>query len=330
MRHESAASGHTHEGSVTPLQPLGGLLRSVPARLFRSSSSLPISASRALGGLAVVLALAVGLLLSSSGPLQAQESSTIEYPENGTGAVATFTAEDPEGKSVTWSMLMDASDTQDINGDGTDDVDIDDVANSGLFSIDESSGVLTFNGAPDYETPQGGTANSNTYMLVVQVSDGAEMSWKKVEVEVTNEEEAATTNIELSSVQPQVSTGITVAYVDGVGNPFVDAQGDANTAIVDPDKDKSDASTTIPAADVKWQWSKSASRGGTYTDIPGDSAKEITYTPDATDANRYLRVTATYEDGEGGDMEERRGDLCLYGPVVQERQQRSCVPRGLR
>ena len=84
-----------------------------------------------------------------------------------------------------------------------------------------------------------------------------------------------------------------------MGNPFVDAQGVANTAIVDPDKDKSEASTTIPAADVKWQWSKSSRLGGTYTDITGDSAKEITYTPDSADANMYLRVTATYEDGEG-------------------------------
>ena len=54
--------------------------------------------------MAVVFALAVGLLLSSSGPLQAQESSTIEYPENGTGAVATYTAEDPEGTTITWTL----------------------------------------------------------------------------------------------------------------------------------------------------------------------------------------------------------------------------------
>ena len=258
-----------------------------------SPSSLYKRASRALGVTAFLAALAVGLLFLLPGGLAwAQDAGPIEYPENGTGAVATFTAEDPEGKSVTWSVLADAT--------GLQDIDEADVANSGLFSIDESSGVLTFKDAPDYETPLGGPSdNSNTYMLVVQVSDGAEMSWKKVEVEVTNEEEEATTNIELSSLQPQVSTDITVAYVDGVGNPFVNAEGVPNTTIVDPDKGKSGSSTIIPTADVKWQWSKSASRDGTYTDIPGDSAKEITYTPDSTDANRYLRVTATYEDGEG-------------------------------
>ena len=161
MRHESAASGHAHEGSVTPprisppptyssaqpVQPLGGLLRSVLARLFhrrssppnpnnppssRSSSSLPISASRAFGGLAVVLALAVGLLLSSNGSLHAQESSTFQYPENDTGAVATLTAVDPEGKSIVWSLA----------GDDMEDFDIE-------------NGVLTFKSSPDFERPNG-------------------------------------------------------------------------------------------------------------------------------------------------------------------------------
>ena len=42
-------------------------------------------------------------------------------------------------------------------------------------------------------------------------------------MEVTNEEEEATTGIEMSSLQPQVSTAIIILYVDGVGNPFVDA-----------------------------------------------------------------------------------------------------------
>ena len=34
----------------------------------------------------------------------AQENGTIMYPENDTGAVATLTAVDPEGKSIVWSL----------------------------------------------------------------------------------------------------------------------------------------------------------------------------------------------------------------------------------
>ena len=147
---------------------------------------------------------------------------------------------------------------------------------------------------PDFEAPQGGgTAdNSNTYALVVAASDGMETGYKKVEVEVTNEEETATTGIELSSLQPQVSTAITVDYVDGVGNPLVMRPGDANGDIVDPDRDKSDAtSMIIPAGDVEWQWSKSSSRNGRYADITGDAAdtKTITYKPASQDRGMYLR-----------------------------------------
>ena len=248
--------------------------------------------------------MALGLLfLLPVGPLQAQDDGTISYVENGMGPVATFTGTDPEGKTPVWSLLDDASNTQDITGDGNDDVDDDDIADQDRLSIDESSGVLTFNDPPDYEAPIGGTGTSNTYMVVVQAADGtgddAKMAWKKVEVTVTNEEEDATTGIEMSSLQPQVSTPITVAYVDGVGNPFVDADGAVNTAIVDPDKDDADTDTTIDADDVEWQWSRSSRRTGTYSDIAGDPAKTVPYTPDSADANMYLRVTGTYEDGEG-------------------------------
>ena len=209
------------------------------------------------------------------------------------GTVATFTAVDPEMKSVTWSVETDDSVSTDLNAA--------DVADSALFEISKS-GELTFMDEPNFEDPKGGTAdNSNTYMLVVAASDGAVTGYKAVEVEVTNEEETATTGIELSSLQPQVSTAITVDYVDGVGNPLVDAQGADNTDIVDPDEDKGETSTTIPAADVEWQWSKSSSRTGTYADITGDDvvAKTSIYTPASQDRGMYLRVTATYEDGEG-------------------------------
>ena len=221
-------------------------------------------------------------------------SSSEMYPENGTGAVATYTADDPEMKSVTWSIPA----ASDLGNDA--DLTAADNTEGTLFSIDASSGVLTFKDAPDYETPRGGTNNSNTHMLVVAASDGAVTAYKKVEVEVTDEEEAAATGIEMSSLQPQVSTEITILYTDGVGNPFVDSDGNANDGIVDPDRNKADTDTDIPADDVEWQWSKSSRQTGRYTDITGDDvAKVITYTPASQDRGMYLRVTATYEDGEG-------------------------------
>ena len=246
--------------------------------------------------IALFAALTLGLLfLMPGGPLHAQDADSIMFPENGDGVVAVFTADDPEEKSVTWSVETDAS--------VRNDIETADVADSALFEISKA-GELTFMSKPDFEAPAGGLGNtSNTYTLVVAASDGVETGYKAVEVEVTNEEETATTGIELSSLQPQVSTPITVDYVDGVGNPLVDAQGAANTGIEDPDNVRTDTSDLTSAAvaadDVEWQWSKSSSMSGSYTDISGDAAKMLTYTPASEDRDMYLRVTATYEDGQG-------------------------------
>ena len=146
----------------------------------------------------------------------------------------------------------------------------------------------------------------DTYQLVVAASDGtgttAQTGYQKVTVEVTNVDEDATTGIEMSSLQPQVSTAITVGYVDEVGNPFVAANGVANTGIEDPDNVGTITGELNSAAvdEVEWQWSKSSSRSGRYTDITGDDAAETKmYIPASQDRDMYLRVTATYEDGEG-------------------------------
>ena len=57
--------------------------------------------------LAFVAVLAAGLLfLLPGGLLQAQEAMTeLEYAENGTDPVATFTGVDPEGRTIYWSVL---------------------------------------------------------------------------------------------------------------------------------------------------------------------------------------------------------------------------------
>ena len=72
-----------------------------------------------------------------------------EYPENGTRPVATFTAVDPEGESIDWSLA---------DGNNMED-----------FSIE--NGVLRFKSSPDYEMPVGTVADNNTYEITVQASD---------------------------------------------------------------------------------------------------------------------------------------------------------------
>ena len=102
-----------------------------PSLLLKKRLAFPI--------LALLAALAVGLLfLLPGGLLQAQESATIMYPENGTEPVATFTAVDPEGKDIVWSL----------GG-----------ADAGDFKID--GGVLTFKKSPDFEDATGGGSGEN-------------------------------------------------------------------------------------------------------------------------------------------------------------------------
>ena len=88
--------------------------------------------------LAVLAALAVGLLFLLPGGLLHAQDATIKYAENGEDAVAMFTATDPEGDTVTWA----------VDGDDAED-----------FAIIED-GVLTFavgddDTPPDFEDSEG-------------------------------------------------------------------------------------------------------------------------------------------------------------------------------
>ena len=115
-----------------------------------------------------------------------------EYAENGTGDVARFTAEDPEGESIVWSLA----------GNDMDE-----------FTI--VNGVLRFESSPDFEDPQGGTSdNSNIYEVTVQASDGGvdTTAMEEVTIEVTNVDEPGT--VTLSTLQPQVGREITATLDD--------------------------------------------------------------------------------------------------------------------
>ena len=179
----------------------------------------------------------------------------IDYAENGTGAVATYSAADPEGASVTWGL----------SGDDMAQFDISD------------SGVLNFKKSPNHEMPRGAAQandNTNTYAVTVQATDETRKTGThEVTVMVTN-----------------VGRGWTVAL--SARSPRVDVAFTAT--LTDPDG---------AASNDTWQWAKSQSRNGSYTDIEG--AEGETYTPtDASgksDIGYHLRATASYTDPQGMD-----------------------------
>jgi VCBS repeat-containing protein len=62
-------------------------------------------------------------------------------------------------------------------------------ADAGLFSINPTSGVLSFNAAPNFEIPADAGSN-NVYDVIVQVSDGSLTDTQQIAVTVTNVNEA--------------------------------------------------------------------------------------------------------------------------------------------
>ena len=161
-----------------------------------AASSLLLNKRFTLPFLAFLAALAVGLLfLLPGGLLQAQEDETIMYAENGTGPVATYTAMDPEGAMVMWSL------------DGDDD--------AGDFMIE--NGVLSFKESPDFEMSTGGGSeednSSPTYSVTVKATDETrQVGMKTVTVMVTNVDEAG--KVTLSARRPQSATAFTAMVAD--------------------------------------------------------------------------------------------------------------------
>ena len=95
--------------------------------------------------------------------------TTFSYQENGTSAIYTFWATDPEGKTITWS----------VGGPNGND-----------FRISET-GVLTFASPPDYENPAG--VNGIEYQVTVRArDDGGKTASLDVTVTVTQVNEPPT------------------------------------------------------------------------------------------------------------------------------------------
>ena len=106
--------------------------------------------------------------LNDNPPQFALASSTFAIPENST-AITTIAAADADGDDLTFSLTT--------------------TTDSSYFTIDPTSGALSFNQAPDFETPQDSNAD-NTYELELSVADGANTTSQSITVTVTNVDEA--------------------------------------------------------------------------------------------------------------------------------------------
>ena len=140
----------------------------------------------------------------------------VDYEENGNTAVATYTANDPEGDTITWSL------------GGTD---------AGDFTIGKTSGVLTFNTVPDFEDPQDANTDNVYEVNVIATDNGTPSESGRphgVKITVTNADEAGTISGISGTVQVgQTLTAGTVTDPDGsvivTGYQWQSADGTAIT-----------------------------------------------------------------------------------------------------
>ena len=103
----------------------------------------------------------------------------VDYAENSRGLVGEFSAVDPEGARIVWTLV----------GDDTDVLEI------------SSGGVLRFGSPPDYETPTD-VGGDNTYVVTVEASDGTYTPTQPVRVRVSNVEEDG--SVTLTPARPEV------------------------------------------------------------------------------------------------------------------------------
>ena len=145
-----------------------------------------------------------------------------------------------------------------------------DGADASQFMLDGTgmSRMLNFRSAPDYESPMGGADDSsNTYMVTVKAEAGGEMAMQEVTVMVTDVNEAGT--VTLMPTALVVGSEVTASLTDLDGG----------------------------ITGTTWQWAKSMTMNGTFTDI--GTATSASYTPVEDDAGMYLQATASYTDGHG-------------------------------
>ena len=228
-----------------------------------------------------------------------------QHNENDTGTVLTLVANDPEGVTpIHWEFVTEEI-TADLPG-GNEGPDANDIAAGeweDYASFDIENGVLTFDGEPDFEARV-----DKTYQAVVKASDGGFTTWVqyfKVTVEVLDLEEEGDVN--------WVVDGDGDGSNDNDGNPddqvpneLLEFQPDAilTASVEDPDGPDDiavDGTTT-------WQWSRSTSRTGGWTDIPNATTAIYIVSDDANDndVGHYLRVEARYTDRRGANKEAEK------------------------
>ena len=221
---------------------------------------------------------------------------TLSNPSNATlsttNATAKGTIEDDDGTVTNNAPVFSSDDAFDAAENQTavgtvlaTDSDADDSvtgyeitggADQGAFSIGATSGVLTFNSAPNFEAPSD-TDTNGSYVVTVQATSGAgtrEMTaTQTITVTVTNADEGQSGTVTIDDTMPMVGDELTASTAnaadpDGLPDPFAPT----------------------------WKWYRTPD-GGSETEISG--AASATYTVVAADLGATLTAKASWTDKGG-------------------------------
>ena len=158
--------------------------------------------------------------------------STVRYAENGADPVDTYTATDPEDRTITW----------DISGTDVDDFRISKVNNEG---------VLEFRTPPNFEAPADADGN-NVYLVTVEVSDGTNTDDLDVAITVFNVNEPPAFSAETGSRRidenepPGVNIGDAVAADDPERHTLIYKLAGTDGAFFDIDTSTGQLKTKAP------------------------------------------------------------------------------------
>ena len=144
------------------------------------------------GDLEATQAITITVSNVDEAPSFASANESLSVSENSSGSVYQAQASDPEGATLTYSAS------------GTD---------AELFTINSSSGELSFKTPPDFETP-GDSGADNTYQLSITASDDLNSASQSLSITVTNVNEApsfASASVNINAAENDASFAHTVA-----------------------------------------------------------------------------------------------------------------------
>ena len=143
-------------------------------------------------------------------------------------------------------------------------------ADGGDFMTEGSgmSVMLKFGSSPYNESPADSNTDNEYKLTLRATASESNMATRSVTVMATNVNEVGT--VTLSPMSPMVGSELTATLSDPDG---------------------------VTENSVTWRWYRSTTMDRPFKDI--DMATLMTYTPVEADVGYYLRVTASYTDGEG-------------------------------